>query len=97
MLKAYDEYGQCAKPTTRIMKEFGRLTKGDVFKQGGRVLMKIETIYVPCCAHGCEKPFFEERNAIRLVADNDHQGELSHFKYDTTVEFLPEAALYTKG
>ena len=76
---------------------FSRLKKGDVFKQGGRILVKTSTIMLVDKHAGIDNNGglkFKKFNAVRLT---DQTGSKSCISDDTMVVPYPEAAVYLKG
>lgn len=93
--KVHNKYG-CCSDTQNERRRFAQITIGECFMQSGRCLMKTEEIYVPRY-NGDHKPMFQKVNAVRIGNCDGQEGRLSCIGDDTSVEYLPEAAIYTKG
>jgi hypothetical protein len=97
-MKIFDDYGQFAEKAEERHTPFSGIAVGEIFKQSGRILIRIEDTYIPECGRDSNSaPYFQKKNALRLHCNSGGAGRFSYFQVDTQCTRLPRAALYLKG
>ena len=87
-------HGVCGDPRK---VRFDQIEKGDIFKQGGRFLVKTSTIKLQDRSQPLDRegnPIMKKFNAVQLTGK---PGSKSCINDDTAVERYPDAAIYLQG